>query len=357
MVILPLWQDRLPIRPPSTMMPTEVSIKPMSETTIGAYDVVVVGGGAAGSSAAVVLARARRSVVVVDAGTPRNSRADGVHSFLTRDGMRPSELIEIGHHELTGYGGVLVGGEVQAARRTADGFDVRLEDGRCLTARRLLIATGLVDELPDVAGVRERWGRDVLHCPYCHGWEVRDQAVGVLGSSPRAVHQALLFRQWTADLVLFTHTAPALSDAEAEQLAARGIRVVPGRVDALEVIDDRLTGLRLHDGTLVARQALAVAPRFVARSAVLATLGLQPTAHPLGMGEFIAGDTTGLTDVPGVWVAGNVADLTATVIGSAAQGVSAAAAINADLIAEDTRRAVTAYRHRRAAGSELVTAT
>ena len=122
---------------------------------------------------------------------------------------------------------------------------------------------------------------------------------------------ALLFRQLTSDVVLFTHTAPALTDEQAEQLAARDIRVVAGLVDSLEVVDDRLTGVRLHDGTVVARQALVVTPRFVARSQVLAALGLQPTAHPLGIGEFIAADATGLTDVPGVWVAGNVTDLAA----------------------------------------------
>ena len=165
------------------------------------------------------------------------------------------------------------------------------------------MATGLVDELPDVSGLRERWGRDVLHCPYCHGWEVRDQAVGILGSGPMAVHQALLFRQLTSDLVLFAHTAPALTDEQAEQLAARGIRVVTGLVDALEVVDDRLSGVRLRDGTIVARQALVVGPRVVARSQVLASLGLHPTAHPLGVGEFVAADATGLTEVPGVWVA------------------------------------------------------
>jgi thioredoxin reductase len=224
-----------------------------------------------------------------------------------------------------------------------------------VSARRLLVTTGLVDELPNVAGVRERWGRDVLHCPYCHGWEVRDQAVGILASGPRAVHMALLFRQLTSDLVLFSHTAPALTDEQAEQLAARDIRVVTGLVDSLEVVDDRLTGVRLRDGTVVARQALVVTPRFVARSQVLATLGLHPTAHPLGMGEFItAADASGVTDVPGVWVAGNVTNLTAAVVNAAAEGVSAAAAINADLVAEDTRRAVSANQDPSSASSRSV---
>lgn len=309
------------------------------------FDVAVIGGGAAGLSAATVLGRARRSVIVIDAGSPRNAPAAGVHGFLSRDGISPAELIETGRKEVEHYGGLVVHGEARTARRTSAGFEVTLEDGGLVAARRLLVTTGLVDELPDVPGVRQRWGRDVVHCPYCHGWELRDQPVGVLGSGPWAVHQTLLFRQLTSDLVLFTHTAPALSGEQAEQLAARGIRVVTGIVDSLDVVDDRLTGVRLADGTVIARQAVAVGPRFVACGQVLATLGLHPTTHPLGLGEFIAADTTGLTDVPGVWVAGNVTDLTAQVVTAAAGGLTAAAAINADLVAEDTQRAVTSHRN------------
>jgi thioredoxin reductase len=326
------------------------------DTLNNAYDVVVVGGGAAGLSAALLLARSRRSVLVLDAGEPRNAPAAGVHNLLSRDGINPLELLELGRAEVRGYGGQVMQGSVSSAARDEVGFSVTLDDTRVVTARRLLVTTGLVDELPDVPGVRERWGRDVLHCPYCHGWEVRDQAVGVLASSPRAVHMALLFRQLTSDVVLFTHTAPPLTDEQTEQLAARDIPVVTGVVDSLEVVDDRLSGVRLGDGTVVPRQALVVTPRFVARSEVLASLGLHPTAHPLGMGEFVAADATGLTDVPGVWVAGNVTDLAAPVVTAAAEGATAAAAINADLVAEDTRCAVDAKREPLAAACELVAA-
>ncbi|GAA0968952.1 hypothetical protein GCM10009555_015190 [Acrocarpospora macrocephala] len=308
------------------------------------FDVAVIGGGAAGLSAAVVLGRARRSVIVIDTGSPRNAPASGVHGFLSLDGISPAELIETGRKEVEHYGGLVVHGEAQSARRTADGFEVAVDEGRVVSARRLLVTTGLVDELPDVSGVRQRWGRDVVHCPYCHGWEIRDQAVGVLGTGGAAVHQTLLFRQWTSDLVLFTHTAPPLTEEQAEQLTASGVRVVTGIVDSVEVADDRITGVRLSDGTVIARQAVVVAPQFVASSQVLATLGLRPTPHPSGHGAFIAADPTGLTEVPGVWVAGNVTNLMAQVVTAAAEGVSAAAAINADLITEDTRRAVTAYR-------------
>jgi thioredoxin reductase len=307
------------------------------------YDVVVVGGGAAGLNGALMLSRSRRSVLVVDAGKPRNAPATGVHGLLGRDGIAPGELLERGRAEVRGYGGKVTSGEVAAATRDADGFAVALADGRTVRARRLLVATGLVDELPDVAGLRERWGRDVLHCPYCHGWEVRDQAIGVLASGPNAMHQALLFRQLSSDVTFFSHTMAPPSGEQAAQLAALGIAVVAGEVAALEIVEDRLAGVRLRDGSVVAREALAVGPRMVARGGVLAALGLRPAEHPSGMGEQIPADPTGRTEVPGVWVAGNVTDLTAQVGAAAAAGAMAGAQINADLVAEDTRAAVAAY--------------
>ena len=311
------------------------------------YDVVVIGGGAAGLSGALMLARSRRSVLVIDAGAPRNAPATAVHGLLARDGMPPAELLDRGRAEVRGYGGQLTVGQVSTVRQDQDGFTVTLAGGRpvrpgTVHARRLLVATGLADELPDIPGLRERWGRDVVHCPYCHGWEVRDQAIGVLASGPTAVHQALLFRQLSDDVVLLSHTMPEPAGQEARQLAALGVRVVPGEVVSLEIAGDRLTGVRLADGRVLARQALAVAPRMTARAGFLADLGLKPTAHPLGVGEYIAAGPAGLTEVPGVWVAGNVTDLGAQVGGAAAAGAMAGAAINMDLVAEDATRAAAA---------------
>ena len=316
------------------------------------YDVVVVGGGAAGLNGALMLARSRRSVVVIDAGAPRNAPAAGVHGLLARDGVPPATLLADGRAEVRRYGGEVVNGEVTGARRDTDGFVVNLADGRSVRARRLLVTTGLVDELPDVPGLRERWGREVLHCPYCHGWEVRDRAIGVLASGPMSVHQALLFRQLSADVTYFAHTMPPLTGEQAEQLAARGIGVVDGPVAAVETAADRLVGVRLADGTFVARDALVVSPRMVARAGFLAGLGLRPAAHPAGVGEHIPADPTGRTDVPGVWVAGNVTDPVAQVGTAAAAGAGAGAQINADLVAEETRRAVAAYRDPFSAESE-----
>ena len=287
-------------------------------------------------------------MLVLDAGAPRNAPAAGVHGLLARDGIRPAELLERGRAEVRGYGGQVVAGEVTTATRDpegdAGGFTVTLADGRNFRGRRLLVTTGLVDELPEVPGLRARWGRDVLHCPYCHGWEVRDQAIGVLATGPRAVHQALLFRQWSAEVTFLSHTMAPPAGEEAEQLAARGIGVVEGEVASLEVVQDRLVGVRLADGTVVGLQALAVSPWMVARAGFLAALGLRPARHPSGLGEHIPSDATGRTEVPGLWVAGNVTDLAAQVGAAAAGGAAAAAQINADLVAEDTRRAVALVR-------------
>jgi thioredoxin reductase/2-polyprenyl-3-methyl-5-hydroxy-6-metoxy-1,4-benzoquinol methylase len=313
------------------------------------YDVVVVGGGAAGLSAALALARARRSVLVMDAGEPRNAPAGHVHNYLAREGTPPAELVAAGRDEVTRYGGDIVAGRVEAASREGDCFLVTLDGGHSVRARRLLVTTGLVDELPDVPGVAERWGRDVLHCPYCHGWEVRDRRIGVLATGPMAAHQADLWRQWSPHVMLLLHDTPAPDAEEAERLAARGITVVDGRVAGLEAAGDTLTGVRLTSGEVVALNAVVVAPRFTARAGVLESLGLKPVDVEMGghvVGSQIPADPTGATAVPGVWVAGNVADVRAQVITAAAAGLTAGAAINADLVAEETRDAVDAYRHR-----------
>ncbi|MFH8932179.1 NAD(P)/FAD-dependent oxidoreductase [Streptomyces pristinaespiralis] len=312
------------------------------------YDVVVVGGGAAGLSGALALSRARRSVLVIDSGRPRNAPAGHVHSYLTQEGVAPSQLLATGRAEVGRYGGELVRGNVAGAERLADGrFRLLLDGGATVEADRLLVTTGLVDELPQVPGLAERWGREVLHCPYCHGWEVRDQAIGILATGPMAVHQALMWRQWSDDVTLFLHTGPEPSDEEYEQLAARGIAAVDGRVTSVQVTDDRLSGVALESGKGIARQALVVAPRFTARAAFLAGLGLEASEQEVNgvvIGSHVAADPTGATAVPGVWVAGNVANVTDQVIGAAAAGVRAAGALNADLIAEETRRAVGRYR-------------
>ncbi|WP_051024901.1 MULTISPECIES: NAD(P)/FAD-dependent oxidoreductase [Micrococcaceae] len=316
------------------------------------YDVVVVGGGAAGLSAAVTLGRALRSVLVIDAGEPRNAPAAGVHGFLSRDGINPKELLALGRAEANQYGAAIVEGVAVTARSTTGltegsvlAFEVDLADGQTARARRLLVTTGLVDLLPDVQGLGERWGKDVLHCPYCHGWEVRRKQIGIIGSGPMALHQAMLFRQWSSDITLFLNDVVEPTDEQWEQLAARSITVVDGRVQALEVTHDVLTGVVLASGTVIPVEAVVTGSRMEARSGVLESLGVPSVEHPMGVGSHVeVNPMGGATSVPGVYAAGNVTDLMGQVMASAAAGVMAGAAINADLIAEETRLAVEAAR-------------
>lgn len=305
------------------------------------YDVIVIGGGPAGMSAAVALGRALRTVLLVDAATPRNAPADGIHNYLTRDGIPPAEFRALGRAEVTRYGGEIIDATVATAGTATagtTGLSVTLTDGRHFRARRLLIATGLTDELPDIPGLREQWGHGVLHCPYCHGYEVRGRAIGIIGSSPVALHHAQLWRQWSEDVVLFQHTAPAPNEPQAAALAARGIRAMTEKVAEVVASGGALTGVRLTDGTLIARDAVVVAPRFIANAGLVRSLGLEAVENDFG--SSIAADPTGRTAVPGVWVAGNVTDPMGQVVSSAAAGLQAGAVLNMDLIEEEVDRAV-----------------
>ena len=298
------------------------------------YDVVIVGGGAAGLSAALVLGRARRRVAVVDAGAPRNAPAAHMQGFLSRDGLPPAELLAIGRAEVEGYGVELIAGQVTTIE---PGFRVTLAGGRVLWGRRVLVSTGVTDDVPDLPGVRERWGRDLLHCPYCHGWEVRDRPLGVIGWIAGSALHAQLVRQWSDDVVFFSHTY-VFGDGEREQLDARGITVVDGAVGRLVVRDDRLAGVELADGRVVARDALVVRPGNGPRpDGLLAGLGCE--AGPTG---FVAVDATGRTSAPGVWAAGNAVDPRAQVITAAGAGSAAAIAINLDLVQADIADAISA---------------
>ena len=226
------------------------------------YDTIVVGGGAAGLAAATMLARSRRRVVVVDAGEPRNAPSPHLHGFLSRDGSAPSELLAAGRREMTGYGGQLLQDRVRDIEPVDErGYLARLDGGGELTARGVLVATGLRDVLPDIPGVRERWGNDVLHCPYCHGYEVRDAPIAVVGGDnrPFTLHQASLVRQWSDDVVFFPHTI-VLTGEERERLLARGIRIVDGDVARVTTDGDRLSGVECADGRVVRRGGGGVGP-------------------------------------------------------------------------------------------------
>ena len=278
----------------------------MAEKKSAVRDVVIVGAGAAGLSAALTLARACRKVTVIDAGQPRNAPAEGVHGLLGLEGIGSAELLTRGRGEVLSYGGEVIDAQVTEVSGEADQFTITLGSGDEIAGRRLLVATGLVDELPEIPGVREQWGHGVLHCPYCHGWEVRDSRIGVLATSPMAVHKAFLFRQWSSQVMLFAGDHE-LSEEERIKLQALDIPVVDGGIESLEIVDDRLTGVRLDDEQVVAVDAVVVATPMLARAELFADIGLEPTGHPAG--AFIESDAFGQTSVPGVWVAGNATDI------------------------------------------------
>ncbi|GAB3615255.1 NAD(P)/FAD-dependent oxidoreductase [Humibacter ginsengisoli] len=312
----------------------------------GIVDVVVIGGGAAGLGGALILARSRRSVVVIDSGSPRNAPAEAVHGFIVLDGTPPFEVLRRGREQVRQYDGRVIHGEVvaaEAASPSADGdlrFIVTLADGRRITARRILVATGLTDVLPEIPGLAEHWGHSVVHCPYCHGWEVRDEPIGIIATGPASIGQAFLFRQLTEDLTYFTNGADLDEDSRA-RFTARDIRIIDTPIT--EIVDDEdgaLAGVRLADGQVVARRVLAVGTHMQARSRGLEGLRLPMQDLPNNTGRGFASGTAGITEVPGVWVAGNAADPAAQVGSSAAAGAAAAANINSMLASADADAAL-----------------
>ncbi|SMQ74983.1 NAD(P)/FAD-dependent oxidoreductase [Agreia sp. VKM Ac-1783] len=312
---------------------------PLAPTLDDHADVVVVGGGAAGLAASIALARSRRSVIVVDAGQPRNAPAAGAHNVLGHEGIPPLELLASGRAEAEAYGVRILNGLVTGASGVADAFTLEIDGGAtCVTARRVILATGLVDDLPDIPGVGEAWGHSVLHCPFCHGWEVRDQRIAVIGRSENAMHQVLLFSQLSDDVALFLHDAPEPSDEQWEQLAALGVRVVTPRVKRLVVDGAQVRAVEVDGGRSFEMDAVVVAPVFLARTELFEALGGERTITSFG--EHVEGDPRGVTAVPGAFVAGNTGQPMAMVAAAAASGVMAGAAAHGDLAAADLARAV-----------------
>ncbi|MGY2900782.1 thioredoxin reductase [Curtobacterium sp. PvP017] len=315
------------------------------------YDVIVIGGAAAGLSAALVLGRSRRSVLVVDAGEPRNAPSAGAHNYLGREGIAPAELSAIGRDEVAAYGVEVTAGRIVAASATTGdgtdpvGFSVTLDSSAAVTARRLVVASGAVDVLPQVPGLAEQWGRGVVHCPFCHGWEIRDQRIGVLVTTPNGVHHALMFRALSEHVTAFV-TDPALVDDTAlAGLRSRGIDVVDDTVTQVRSSDGTLAGVTLGSGDVVELDALAAASTAEARVDFLSDLGL--VAADQFMGDFryasaLTVDPAGQTSVRGVYAAGNVANPMATVVASAAAGVQAGAAAHGDLVQADLAAALAA---------------
>lgn len=304
------------------------------------WDAIIIGGGAAGLSAAMILGRARRRVLVLDAGEPRNRFADQMHGVLGHDGLPPTELLRIGRDEIARYGVTVRSGRVSSVEAGAASVHVGTEDGEQLTGRRLLVTTGLADQLPDVPGLAERWGRDAFACPYCHGYEVRDAVIGVLATGETSLHQAQLLRQWSDRIIFFSHLAGALPDPMRHRLASRGVRIEEAPVAGVLTADDAISGVELADGRRVEVQALVTAGRMVAHDGFLATLDIARADTP--MGTFVTVDAMQRTSNELVYAAGNVTNPAGAVPAAVAEGAKAGSAINWALVEEDFDHAVDA---------------
>jgi thioredoxin reductase/SAM-dependent methyltransferase len=300
-------------------------------------DVCVVGGSAAGLGAALQLGRQRRSVIVVDSGEARNAPAAFMHGYLAREGLPPSELIAAAREEVRGYGGEVLTGRVNHVTRTeAGGFRAELDGGHAIIARRVLAATGLVDELPDIDGLAEHWGRDVIHCPFCHGYEFRDRRIVQIVTHPMGLRTTGLFRQLSAQLTVVLHEPAGVDGTELDALRAAGVKILRGRVSRIVAgAGGHVAAVELAGHGSIGTDAVAVSPRFKVRAEPFGSLGLRPVAHPDGLGDHLETDATGQTAVPGLYAAGNAADPSLHVLQAAAGGSRAGAMISFSLAHDD----------------------
>ena len=309
------------------------------------HDAIIVGGSFAGLSAALQLARARRQVLVIDAGLPRNRFASESHGVLGHDGKPGSQVLAEARQQLLAYPTVQVfNGRVSRVDSGEAGFVVEAEGGmRWFTGRRLLLATGVADVLPEIPGLQERWGKTVVHCPYCHGYEIGGGAIGVLGTGPMSVHQAVLFADW-GEVTLFTQGVVAVSPEEQASLAARKVRVEPSPIAELQGTAPALDGVLLRDGRRVAIKALLVGTQVRMASPLAAALGCAFDDSPFG--PIVRIDAWGLTSVPGVYAGGDMARVPHSITFACAGGVAAGIGLHASLVTEDAHGGAKAVAER-----------
>jgi len=295
------------------------------------FDVIVVGGSFAGLSAAIQLARARRRVLVIDSGQPRNRFAAASHGFFGQDGESPSAILEHARAQVLAYPAAqFVVGSASHARKATQSFEVTLATGEKHTASRLILATGVVDELADLPGLRERWGTSVLHCHYCHGFEVAGRRLGLLATSERSLPAALLLPDWSDDVTLFTNGVLTPTDDQLSALRARGVRVEPERVEALHGAVPGLTGVKMRDGRTLPIDALFTGSRTRMSSPLAEQLGCAFDDGPTG--PFIRTDASKQTTVPGVYAAGDAARAAHNASWAAADGVTAGISAHQSLV-------------------------
>lgn len=302
-------------------------------------DVAIIGGSASGLAAALQLARQRRTVLVVDDDTPRNAPAHQVHGYLGSESIAPAQLRATGRAEVRSYGGEILAGRALAVRAAGDrGFRVDLSGGHRLLARRVLAATGMVDELPDIEGLAEHWGRDVIHCPFCHGFEVRDRRLVQIVTHPVGLHPTPVLRHLSDKVTVVLHSAEGVAENTIDALGAAHVVVVRDRARRiLSGPDGGVAGVELTDGRVIDADAVVVGPQFRARAEALAPAGVRTTPHASGLGDVVEVDETGQTAVRGLFAAGNLTDPSMQVLQAAAHGSRVGAMIAFSLAEDDMR--------------------
>ncbi len=295
------------------------------------FDIVIVGAGPAGLSAALLLGRCRRHVLICDTGKHRNASAQVLHGYLTRDGIAPAEFLRLGYEELHRYDTLEFRQiEVVDAARAANAFSITLADGSSVTARALLLATGVVDELPAIEGIEALYGRSVHHCPYCDGWEVRDEPLAVYGQGEAGLQLALELTRWSDDLVLCTDGPAELAEKDVKRLSRLHIRLRKERIARLEGSDGRLERIVFMNGDTLPRKAMFIRTQEHQHSDLAAKLGVARTSRGAARtGEYEE------TNVPGLFVAGDASRRVQLAVVAAAEGAEAAFAINTALLKED----------------------
>jgi thioredoxin reductase len=293
-------------------------------------DVIIVGGGPAGLSAGLILGRSTRRVVICDGGHPRNATSHAAHGLFSRENVAPSELRRIAREQLRPFSVEFRDGEVVKAIRTAESLEVELTDGTALSARRLLLATGVVDILPDIDGLKEMWGTSIFNCPYCHGWEMRGQPLAVYGKGDSAVDLAVLLTAWTSDIIMCTNAEAGLSSEQVLKLSAAQIGLKEQTISRLKASAGLLDAIEFDDGSVLPRRGLFLQPQLHYRNAVATELGCR-----LEESGAVQIDEKCRTSVAGVYAAGNCAGTSGQIIAMAAAGAKAGYAINRDLVDEN----------------------
>ncbi|MNR78898.1 Alkyl hydroperoxide reductase subunit F [compost metagenome] len=293
------------------------------------YDVTIVGGGPAGLAAALILGRSRKRVLLLDAGSPRNARAQEVHGFVTRDGTPPAEFRRIAQEQLAAYPSVARAGQwVERITGEPEAFELELREGMRVRSRRILLALGMVDVLPDMPGYRELWGRSIFQCPYCHAWEEQDKAFGFLASGPDKLDFAAFLLGWTGDVIAFTEGRFEVPTDQRERLETAGVRIEERPIQRLvsNPAGDRLEAVELTAGSRVARDVLFARPP-QHQTALVGSLGLE--LDPSG---FVRVDARQETSRPGIFAAGDLTTMMQNATTAAAAGYQAAAMLNHDLV-------------------------